>query len=163
MDTALQTIPHRTLVILKPECIENCIVGGVMTYFDKVGLRPIAMRVHVGDSYKFRVHYARVISEVGPDIGNDIIKRMTRGPCVFIVYESNGNAVIAARSQVGATNPALADPDTIRGHYGGSVQYNTVHASDSAESAEREIAIWFPECMPSNVCYTQIQPGVTGC
>lgn len=148
----MDSIPHQTLVILKPECIENCIVGGVMSFFDRVGLRPVAMKIVTGTKQQFSMHYSEVIERVGNTIGDQIIERMCRGPCVFIVYECGGNAVVAARGMLGVTDPAKALPETIRGHYGGSVQYNTAHASDSAEAANREISLWFPEISPPQRC-----------
>ena len=135
-----------TLVILKPETIENCIVGSVLKYFDQVGLRPIAMKQLRATKYDMAKHYESVIDRVGDAIGRDILERMTRGPCIFIAYEGVGtDPVIAARSAVGSTDPVTAAEGTIRKEFGSSVQYNVVHASDSPAAAERELKIWFPE------------------
>lgn len=141
-----QPMKKRTLVILKPEALENCIVGSVLSFFDRAGLRSVAMKQYKPLDFEMEQHYKDVIGRVGPIIGKDIVHRMTRGDCIFCVYEGIGSIdpVIAARSVVGATDPSKADEGTIRHRFGGSVQYNVVHASDSPESAEREIGIWFP-------------------
>jgi len=133
----------RTLIILKPECIEHCFIGRVFRYFDEVGYRPVAMRVEKASEIMMRLHYMHVIKKVGDEIGNDIIQRMTRGPCVFAVYEGR-NAIDGARSIVGPTDSSTAPLGTIRGDMGNGINYNIIHASDSPESAKREIELWFP-------------------
>lgn len=142
-----QEVKKRTLVILKPEALENCIIGSVLSYFDGVGLRSVAMKQYKPFAFEMEQHYKEVIERVGPTIGADIVKRMTRGDCIFCIYEGIGSTdpVIAARTVVGATDPSKAEKGTIRRAFGTSVQYNVVHASDSPESAEREISIWFPQ------------------
>jgi nucleoside-diphosphate kinase len=141
----METPALYTLVILKPECIENCIVGPVMSYFDNIGLRPVAIKLSTPSEGQIRSHYREVIRSVGAEVGDSIVRRMTRGDCIFIIYTSKlGDAVTGARSVLGATDPKVAAAGTIRNHFGGSIQYNIAHASDSAESADREIGIWFP-------------------
>jgi nucleoside-diphosphate kinase len=134
---------QRTLVILKPECIDHCLVGRVLRYFDEVGYRPVAMKVETSSEWSMRQHYKEVIQKVGDEIGNDIIKRMTRGPCIFAIYEGN-NAIEGTRGFVGPTDSAQAPKGTIRGDMGAGVKYNVIHASDGPESAKREINLWFP-------------------
>ena len=155
-------VPERTLVILKPEALEWRIIGEVLQYFDSAGLMSIGLFQRTGADYMFRDHYADVIKRVGPEIGNDIIARMTRGDCIFVAY-SGPNAVAIARKLVGATNPAEAAVGTIRNKYGTAVQYNVVHASDSAESANRELKIWFPELFPVEIEPAMVLPYYTGC
>lgn len=155
---------ERTLVILKPEAIEKYIVGSVLKYFDDANFKPIAMYQRKGSEYIFREHYKDVIARVGSEIGNDIIARMTRGDCIFIVYQGE-DAIAKCREIIGATNPAVAATGTIRRVYGNTVQYNVVHASDSPESAEREIRLWFPELMTRPTDSDQRSFGIyyTGC
>lgn len=135
---------QRTLIILKPEVIERNITGSVLKYFDRDGFKLIAMYSKHYPSYRFRIHYKDVISRVGDTIGADIVSRMSRGPCIFAVYEGP-NVIAVAREIIGATDPELADGGTIRNTYGSSMQYNVIHGSDSPESAKREIDLWFPE------------------
>lgn len=142
-DTSMIAL-ERTLVILKPEAIEKYFVGHILQYFDNARFRPIAMYQRKGSEYKFREHYKEVIARVGAQVGNDIIARMTRGDCIFIVYEG-ASAISKCREIIGATDPAKAATGTVRRIYGNTVQYNVIHASDSPESAETEIGIWFPE------------------
>lgn len=149
---------ERTLVILKPECIDNCITGSVLKFFDDVGIRSIAMRQLTATPEQMRIHYAEVIERVGETVGADIIKRMTRGPIIAIVYQ--GPSIVKnIRGIVGATDPKQALPGTIRERFGSSVQYNIIHASDSITSAQKEIELWFPELIPR----VSSEQYITGC
>src|SRR5688572_25798329 len=87
------------------------------------------------------VHYAEHTDK--PFFG-ELVEFITDGPLVAIVMEGQ-NAVAAARQVIGATDPVEADAGSIRGEFATEVTFNLVHGSDSAESAEREIGIWFPE------------------
>lgn len=135
---------EQTLVILKPECITNCIISSVLKYFDDVGMRPIAMRQLTATPEQMRIHYEDVILRVGETIGADIISRMTRGPIIAIVYQGI-DIINRIRTMIGSTDPKQALEGTIRERFGGSVQYNVIHASDSSSSARKEIDLWFPE------------------
>lgn len=138
---------ERTLIVLKPETLELHYTGRILNYFDQKSFKSIAMVQKRASAEKMREHYADVIARVGPTIGEDIVARMTRGDCIFIVYEGI-DVVGTSRQMVGATDPKNAGHDTIRYQFGISLQYNAIHASDSVESAEREIKIWFPELFP---------------
>lgn len=135
---------ERTLIILKPEAFEWHIIGDVMGMWDKEHFSLIDAKVEQAGPEKWKEHYQDVLSRIPEAAGEDLIKRMTRGRSLFLIYE--GRDIIArARKLLGATDPAQAVSGTIRKRWGRSVQYNVAHASDSAESAVREIALWFPE------------------
>jgi nucleoside-diphosphate kinase len=158
---------ERTLIILKPETLEHNYTGRILNYFDQKKFKSIAMVQKRASAEKMREHYADVIARVGPTIGEDIVARMTRGDCIFVVYEG-ADVVSTSRQMVGPTDPMKARPDTIRYQFGSSLQYNVIHASDSVESAEREIKIWFPElCHVTNdvefALTTGTIPFYTGC
>jgi nucleoside-diphosphate kinase len=163
MDNLSTDSTLRTLVILKPETLERKIVGEVLQYFDRAGFKQIAMEQFTGSDYKFRKHYKDVLNRVDKNIGDDIIRRMTRGDCIFIVYEAP-DVIRSCRNIVGATDPAKAAPYTIRAKYGVGIIYNVAHASDSPESAGEEIALWFPELCESETFDANYKPNYyTGC
>ena len=92
-------------------------------------------------------HYAEVLERIPKDAGDALVTRMARGPCCFLIYQGVG-CIAQTRSFLGATEPSQAAPGTIRKTFGISREYNVAHASDSVESAEHEIRLWFPElCM----------------
>jgi nucleoside-diphosphate kinase len=130
---------ERTLVILKPNALMRGLVGELLHRFESRGMRIAAMRMTTIDRDTAARHYAE---HRGKEFYEGLLDFITSGPSVLVILESPG-AVAAVRSMVGATDPAEAEPGTIRGDYALSVRKNLVHASDSLESAEREIAIFF--------------------
>lgn len=154
---------ERTLIILKPEVLEWGIKDKVLAHFPPEQFRPEVMKQCAGSKLKFQEHYKEVIERVGAEVGAQIVDRMTRGDCCFIIYRGNG-VVARARELIGATDPAVAAAGTVRALYGKSVQYNVIHASDSAAAAEREIQIWFPELSPpENVPILTAEQYFSGC
>lgn len=135
--------PQETLVILKPEVIENCILGSVLKFFDDFGIRPQKMRMHTPTRNEIEIHYSDILSKVDKDTQEDIIARMTRGNCIFIIYKGL-NIIRKVRVMIGPTDPSKADPDTIRGRFGSGIRFNIIHGSDSIENAKKEINLWFP-------------------
>ena len=135
---------QRTLIILKPEVLERNIIGKILSYWDGHRFKLVASKVLTGSDKQFREHYEDVLGRVSVDIGDGIIERMTRGDCVFLVYEGD-NVIRETREFVGATDPAKANKNTIRATYAESISYNVVHASDSEENSVKEIKLWFPE------------------
>jgi nucleoside-diphosphate kinase len=131
----------RTLVLVKPDAFERGLTGEVLTRFERKGLRPIAMKLITVDEELANRHYAEHSDK--PFFG-ELISFITRAPLVAMVLEGE-SAVEAARQVIGATNPLEAAPGSIRGDYAVEVTFNLVHGSDSDESAEREIELWFPE------------------
>jgi nucleoside-diphosphate kinase len=130
----------RTLILVKPDAFERGLTGEVLTRFERKGLRPVAMKlVAVEEDFANR-HYAEHTEK--PFFG-ELISFITRGPLVAMVLEGT-DAVATARQVIGATNPLEAAPGSIRGDLAIEVTFNLVHGSDSDESAQREIELWFP-------------------
>jgi nucleoside-diphosphate kinase len=132
---------NRTLILVKPDAFERALTGEVIARFERKGLRIVAMKHMTVDRDLAEEHYAE--HRERPFFG-DLVEFITGGPLVALVLEGY-EAVTAARQVIGATNPLDAAPGSIRGDYGLEVQTNLVHGSDSAESAARETALFFPE------------------
>jgi nucleoside-diphosphate kinase len=131
----------RTLILVKPDAFERGLTGEVLARFERKGLRIAALRqLHIDEELAGR-HYAEHTRK--PFFG-ELVEFITRGPLVAAVFEGH-EAVAAARQVIGATDPLEAAAGSIRGDFAREVTFNLVHGSDSDESAEREIALWFPE------------------
>jgi nucleoside-diphosphate kinase len=131
----------KTLILIKPDAFERGLTGEVLARFERKGLRLVALRqLHVDKDLAGR-HYAEHAEKPFYD---ELIEFITRGPLVAAVLEGE-QAVAAARQVIGATDPLEAVAGSIRGDFALEVTFNLVHGSDSGESAEREIALWFPE------------------
>jgi nucleoside-diphosphate kinase len=131
----------RTLILIKPDAFERALTGEVLARFERKGLRLVALKLLEVDEALANVHYAEHTER--PFFG-ELVAFITRGPLVAAVMEGH-EAVAAARQVIGATDPVGAAPGSIRGDFALEVTFNMVHGSDSDESAEREIGIWFPE------------------
>jgi nucleoside-diphosphate kinase len=131
----------RTLILIKPDAFERALTGEVLARFERKGLRLVALKLLQVDEAIANVHYAEHAEK--PFFG-ELVEFITGGALVAAVMEGH-EAVAAARQVIGATNPVEAAPGSIRGDFGLEVTFNMVHGSDSDESAEREIGIWFPE------------------
>jgi len=131
----------RTLILVKPDAFERGLTGEILARFERKGLRVVAMKQMAVDRDLAEQHYAEHLEK--PFFG-DLVEFITGGLLVALVLEGH-EAVTAARQVIGATNPLEAAPGSIRGDFGLEVQTNLVHGSDSAESAGREIGLFFPE------------------
>jgi nucleoside-diphosphate kinase len=131
----------RTLVLLKPDAVERSLVGQIISRFEAKGLSMVACELRTLDAETLARHYAE---HVDRPFYPDLVEFMSRGPVVAMVLEGPDNTWEVVRVMMGATNPKTADPGTIRGDLGLLMTENLVHGSDSAESAEREIGIFFP-------------------
>ena len=131
----------RTLILVKPDAFDRALTGEVLARFERKGLRITALKLLQADEAVANEHYAEHMEK---SFFGELVSFITRGPLVAAVLEGH-EAVPAARQLIGATNPVEAAPGSIRADFGLEVTYNMVHGSDSDESAEREIAIWFPE------------------
>src|SRR5436190_16424856 len=131
----------RTLILIKPDAFERGLTGEILARFERKGLRIVALKLLQAHGEIADVHYAEHADK--PFFG-ELVEFITRGPLLAAVLEGH-EAVTAARQVIGATNPVEAAPGSIRGDYALEVTFNMVHGSDSDESAEREIGIWFPE------------------
>jgi nucleoside-diphosphate kinase len=131
----------RTLILVKPDAFERGLTGEIVARFERKGLKIVAMKHMVVQRDLAEEHYAE--HKEKPFFG-DLVEFITGGPLVAMVLEGY-EAVKAARQVIGATNPLEAAPGSIRGDLGLEVQTNLVHGSDSAESADRETGLFFPE------------------
>jgi nucleoside-diphosphate kinase len=131
----------RTLVLLKPDAVERKLVGTVISRFEAKNLDVVALDLRTLDADTLARHYAE---HVGKGFYGELVEFMSRGPVVAMVVEGPENTWEVVRKMMGATNPRTAEPGTIRGDLGILFTENLVHGSDSLESAEREIAIFFP-------------------
>lgn len=131
---------ERTLVLIKPDGVERGLVGETLSRIERKGLKLAALELKNVDDDLAGQHYAEHAEK--PFFGS-LVEFITSGPVVAAIIEGE-NAVAAFRQIAGGTHPVeKAAPGSIRGDYGLEVQYNLVHGSDSAESAEREIKLWF--------------------
>jgi nucleoside-diphosphate kinase len=132
---------ERTLILVKPDAFERRLTGEVIARFERKGLHLVALKLMQADEELANAHYAEHTDK--PFFG-ELVDFITSGDLVALVLEGP-NAVKAARQVIGATDPVEADAGSIRGDFGTEVTFNLVHGSDSQQSAEREIGIWFPE------------------
>ena len=131
----------RTLILVKPDAFERDLTGEVIARFERKGLDLVALTLMQADEPLAQVHYEEHTDK--PFFG-ELVDFITKGPLVAMILEG-ANAINAARQVIGATDPLGADAGSIRGEFATEVTFNLVHGSDSPESAEREIGIWFPE------------------
>jgi nucleoside-diphosphate kinase len=132
---------NRTLVLLKPDAVERGLVGAIVSRFETKGLRLAAMELRTLDQDILGRHYEE---HKGKGFYDDLVAFMSRGPVVAMAVEGPDDTWEIVRSMMGATNPRAAAPGTIRGDFGTLFTENLVHGSDSAESAARELSIFFP-------------------
>ncbi len=131
---------ERTLVLVKPDAVRRGLVGEVLTRFERKGLQIVAMDQRRVDGELADRHYAEHVER---DFYPPLREFITSGPLVAMVLEGD-QAIAVVRALNGATDGRAAAAGTIRGDLSLSNRENLVHASDSPESAEREIAIFFP-------------------
>jgi nucleoside-diphosphate kinase len=132
---------QRTLILVKPDGVQRSIIGEVISRIERKGLKVVALELRTIDADIAHAHYAEHAEK--PFFG-ELVNFITSGPLVAIVAEGE-RAIEAFRSLAGATDPVKATPGTIRGDFALQVAQNIVHGSDSPDSAEREIKIFFPE------------------
>jgi nucleoside-diphosphate kinase len=138
---ALTAMSDRTLVLLKPDTVERKLVGAVTSRFEAKNLDIVAMELRQLDADTLARHYEE---HVGKGFYGELVEFMSRGPVMAMVVEGPEDTWEVVRNMVGATNPRSAAPGTIRGDLGILFTENLVHGSDSLESAQREIGIFFP-------------------
>jgi nucleoside-diphosphate kinase len=134
-------LSERTLVLIKPDGVRRGLTGEVLARIERKGLRIVAMDLRTVGRDLAETHYAEHVDK--PFYGS-LVEFITSGPLVALVAEGP-RAIEAFRALAGATDPVKAGPGTIRGDYALEVQDNIVHGSDSPDSAEREIKIFFPD------------------
>jgi nucleoside-diphosphate kinase len=131
----------RTLILVKPDAFARGLTGEILARFERKGLRIAALKLVTTPRVTAETHYAE--HKDRPFFG-ELVDFITSAPLVAAVLEGD-DVVKAARQLIGATNPLEANTGSIRGDFAIEVGQNLVHGSDSDESAEREIGIWFPE------------------
>jgi nucleoside-diphosphate kinase len=132
---------NRTLVICKPDAVERGLTGEIIARLERKGLRLVAASLRQLDRDTAGRHYAE---HDGKGFFEDLLGFITRSPVMLMVVQGPDDTWEIVRNLMGATNPASAAPGTIRGDLATETSENLVHGSDSAESAAREIAIFFP-------------------
>ena len=132
---------NRTFVMCKPDAVERGLVGEIVTRLERKGLTLVAAELKSVDRPQAEAHYAEHAEK--PFFG-ELVAFITSAPTWALVVEGAG-AIATMRKTIGATNPAEADPGTIRGDYATSMPNNLIHGSDSPESAQREISLWFAD------------------
>ena len=146
---------ERTLVLLKPDAVQRCITGEIISRFERAGLKIIGMKMHWTTEEEARKHYDEDLEKRrGKEVRDNNVKFLTSGPVIAICLEGI-HAVEIVRKIIGSTEPKSALPGTIRADYA-HMSYahadkvkkaipNLIHASDSAETAKKEINLWFSE------------------
>ncbi len=130
---------ERTLILLKPDALQRGLAGEIISRFERRGLKFVGMKLMQLDDAFARRHYAE---HEGKPFLDSLIEFITSGPLIAAALEGP-NAIELVRKQMGATDPQAADAGTVRGDLALFIQYNLIHGSDSAESAERELALFF--------------------
>jgi len=132
---------ERTLILVKPDAMSRQLGGAIIDRLQKSGLKLVGLKMLHMDENLGRRHYA---AHVDKPFFPDLLKYMTSAPIIAAVFEGTG-AVEVARKTMGATNPAKAEPGTIRRDFGLDIQQNSVHGSDSPETAANEIKLFFKD------------------
>jgi nucleoside-diphosphate kinase len=131
----------RTLVICKPDAVERGLAGQIVARLEAKGLRLVAAELRTIDAETAGTHYGEHREK--PFFG-DLVAFITRSPALLMVVEGPEDTYAVVRTLMGATNPKQAAPGTIRGDLAIEMTENLVHGSDSQESAQREIGLFFP-------------------
>ncbi len=132
---------EKSLVLIKPDALQRGLAGTIITRLEKQRLKLVAIRMLHLDKALARRHYA--IHKDKPFF-NSLVDYISSAPIVAAVFEGEG-VISAIRKTMGATDPAKAETGTIRGDFGVNIEHNSVHGSDSAETAEKEIKLFFSE------------------
>jgi nucleoside-diphosphate kinase len=132
---------ERTLVLVKPDAVQRRLAGDILARFERRGLDMIAAKLVLVDVALAEEHYAEHREK--PFFG-ELVEFITSAPTLALVLEGE-SAINVVRTTMGATNPVESAPGTIRGDLALAMPNNLVHGSDSLESAEREIQLWFSD------------------
>lgn len=132
---------ERTLILIKPDGVERKLIGEIVSFYERKGLKIIALKLLKADIEKAKKHYEE---HADKPYFEELINYLTEDNLCALVVEGN-NAVEIVRKINGDKDPLKADLGTIRGKYSSEKTRNLVHASDSIENAKREIGIWFPK------------------
>jgi nucleoside-diphosphate kinase len=130
---------ERTLVLVKPDGVQRGLIGEVINRLEQRGLKLVGMKLMEVDDALARQHYGE---HVDRPFFEGLVEFITSAPVVAMAWEAD-NAVEAVRNTIGQTNPTSSPPGTIRGDLGLDIGRNLVHGSDSPESAQRELSLFF--------------------
>ncbi|MBP6471076.1 MAG: nucleoside-diphosphate kinase [Chloroflexi bacterium] len=130
---------ERTLILVKPDGVQRGLIGEIVGRFERRGLKLAGMKFLQMSQQLAEAHYA--VHRERP-FYNSLVEYITSGPVIAMVWEGK-DAIAAARSTMGATNPVAAAPGTIRGDFGMEIGRNLVHGSDSPENAAKEVSLFF--------------------
>ncbi|RQD78766.1 MAG: nucleoside-diphosphate kinase [Candidatus Syntrophonatronum acetioxidans] len=130
---------EKTFLMIKPDGVQRNLIGEIISRFEKKGLKMVAMKMMEVPRSLAEEHYGE---HVDKPFFNELVSFITSGPVVAMVWEGQG-AISLVRGMMGKTDPSEAVPGTIRGDYGIFTGNNVVHGSDSPQSAEREINLFF--------------------
>jgi nucleoside-diphosphate kinase len=132
---------ERSLVLIKPDAMQRGLAGAIISRLEQRGLKLVAIKVLHLDRALARRHYA---VHAGKPFFDGLVDYISSAPIIAIIFEGE-SAIEVARKTMGATDPAKAEPGTIRGDFGLDIERNTVHGSDSVETAEEEIKLFFSQ------------------
>jgi len=132
---------EKTLVLIKPDAMQRGLANAILSRLEKLGLKLIALKMLHLDKQLAQQHYDM---HKDKPFFSSLVDYISSTPIVAAVFEGD-KAVERAREAMGATDPAKSEAGTIRGDFGVDIEHNSVHGSDSAESAEREIGLFFTE------------------
>jgi len=132
---------ERTYIMIKPDGVQRRLSGEIIRRFENRGLKLVGLKMLVPPRETAEKHYA--VHSEKPFYGS-LVDFVTSGPVVAMVWEGP-DAIKLGRQMIGATKPLDAQPGTIRGDYTCDVMSNLIHGSDAPETAEEEIALWFPD------------------
>ncbi|MEB3178331.1 MAG: nucleoside-diphosphate kinase [Nostocaceae cyanobacterium] len=132
---------ERTFLAIKPDGVQRGLVGEIIRRFETKGFTLVGLKFMSVSKELAEQHYD--VHKERPFFPS-LVKFITSGPVVAMVWEGEG-VVASARKMIGATNPLTSEPGTIRGDFGINIGRNIIHGSDAIETAQREIALWFPE------------------
>tara|TARA_Y100000996_G_scaffold409657_1_gene390675 strand:- start:698 stop:1147 length:450 start_codon:yes stop_codon:yes gene_type:complete len=132
---------QRTLVLIKPDAVQRNLSGKIISRLEDKGLKLVGIKlIHVDESLASK-HYGE---HIGKPFYNSLVEFITSSPVIALAIEGD-NSVQVVRNLMGATNPVDSLPGTIRGDYGLTIGMNLIHGSDSEDSANRELAIFFDD------------------
>ena len=132
---------ERSLVLIKPDAMQRRLAGAIISRLEQRGLKLVAIKMLHLDKALARRHYA---VHAGKPFFDDVVDYVSSAPIIAIIFEGE-SAIEVVRETMGATDPAKAEPGTIRGDFGLDIERNTVHGSDSVETAEEEIKLFFSQ------------------
>lgn len=135
----VDTVRERTFIMVKPDGVQRGLVGDIISRFEKKGFKLVGMKMAAPGKEHFEKHYADLSSK---GFFPGLVAYASSGPVVAMVWEGH-NVVATGRKMLGATRPDDSAPGTIRGDFCIDVGRNVIHGSDSVDSANKEIALWF--------------------